>query len=269
MMAEVLVYRVAASIRLILRGFLLLLIAALTVSCFSQEILSIYADLSISGQWQSGKKYATVETGSDIFYDPGSGAVIEISQQAGLHKAGDIAKFFTGINASSKDAAGVMSAGAFPLPFLYTEKASKDLAKGTKPARISDVKDGEGNPLWFYVSQLFDAYQMHDSGSSSEVREDFLPVRVTKAEQRSVPGGDALLFEVENEKPISEAAIKHFHMPAAYKDQRMRFGWVQFAPGGIASGQGVLSVAFATAANSTLNIEEVVKQVSAAKIKPL
>jgi hypothetical protein len=101
------------------------------------------------------------------------------------------------------------------------------------------------------------------------VREDFLPVRVTKAEQRSVPGGDALLFEVENEKPISEAAIKHFHMPAAYKDQRMRFGWVQFAPGGIASGQGVLSVAFATAANSTLNIEEVVKQVSAAKIKPL
>ena len=101
------------------------------------------------------------------------------------------------------------------------------------------------------------------------MREEFLPVRVTKAEQRPVTGGDALLFEVESERLASEAVIKHFHMPSAYKDQRIRFGWVQFAPGGIASGQGVLSVAFAAAANSTLNIDEVVKHVSAAKIKPL
>ena len=64
-----------------------------------------------------------------------------------------------------------------------------------------DMKGGEGNPLWFYASQLFDTYQVHDSSGSSEVREEFLPVRVTKAEQRSVAGGDALLFEVESDKP--------------------------------------------------------------------
>src|SRR5271165_3292796 len=56
-------------------------------------------------------------------------------------------------------------------------------------------------------------------------------------------------------------------MPAAYKDQHVRFGWVQFAPGGIASGQGVLSVAFATAAGSSLTTEEVLSRVTSAKVK--
>jgi hypothetical protein len=186
-----------------------------------------------------------------------------------MQKVGEIAKFFSGTNASSKEAAGVMSVAVFPLPFVYTERASKDLVKGTKPPKIWDIKEGEGNPLWFYASQLFDNYQMHDNGGSSEVSESFLPVRVTKAEQHAVAGGDALLFEVESEKPASEAALKRFHMPAGYKDQKLRFGWVQFAPGGIASGQGVLSVSFATAVNSTLNTEEVAKAVAAAKIKPL
>jgi len=49
----------------------------------------------------------------------------------------------------------------------------------------------------------------------------------------------------------------------------LRYGWVQFAPGGIASGQGVLSTAFATPANSNLTIDDVAKQLAAAKIKPL
>jgi hypothetical protein len=248
---------------------MILLIAGLAVTCSSQVISSTYADLTIPGQWQSGKDYATAQFGADIYYDTSSGSVVQISQQGGMQKVGEIAKFFGGTGAPSKDAAGVMSVSAFPLPFVYTEKASRDLAKGTRPPKIWDTKDGEGNPLWFYASQLFDAYQVRDSVGTSEVREEFLPVRVTKAEQRSVSGGDALLFEVESDKPASEAALKRFHMPSAYKDQRIRIGWVQFAPGGIAAGQGVLSVAFGTAASSGLNIEEVVKQVSVAKIKPL
>jgi len=74
---------------------------------------------------------------------------------------------------------------------------------------------------------------------------------------------------VESEKPAAEAALRRFHMPAAYKDQHVRFEWVQFAPGGIASGQGVLSVAFATAAGSSLTTEEVLSRVTSAKVKPL
>ena len=261
--------RTAASIRLIFRGFMIVLIAGLAVTSHSQEIRSTYADLTIPGQWQSGKQFASAQFGSDIYYDAGTGAVVQISQQPGMQKVGEIARFFNGTSGNGKDAAGVMSVAAFPLPFVYTERASKDLVKGTKPPKVWEMKDGEGNPLWFYASQLFDAYQIHDSGGFSEVREEFLPVRVTKAEQRSVAGGDALLFEVESDKPAAEIVLKRFHMPAAFKDQRVRLGWVQFAPGGIASGQGVLSVSLATAVNSSLNIEEVVKQVSAANIKPL
>jgi hypothetical protein len=269
MLLEVFVPRTTSSIRHTFHWFVLLLITGLAITCRSQEIRSTYADLKIPGQWQSGQKFAAAHFGSDIYYDAGTGTVVQISQQPGMQKVGELAKFFSSSSTSSKDAAGVMCVAAFPLPFAYTEKASKDLAKGTKPPKMWDMKGGEGNPLWFYASQLFDTYQMHDSSGSSEVTESFLPVHVTKAEQRAVTGGDALLFEVESDKPASEAALKRFQMPAAYKDQKIRFGWVQFAPGGIASGQGVLSVSFATAVNTKLNIEEVVNQVSAAKIKPL
>ncbi len=258
-----------ATIRLLRHGIILLLIAGQVAICHSQEINSAYADMTIPGQWQPSKQFVTTRSGTDLYYDASSGAVLEITQQPGMAKVSEIAKFFASSNATSKDAAGLMSAAAFPLPFSYTERASKDLAKGNKPPKIWDLKDGEGDPMWFYASQLFDAYQMHDSGGSSEVREEYQPVHVTTAAQRSISGGDALVFEVESDRPATEAALKRFHMPPVFKDQHVRFGWVQFAPGGIAAGQGVLSVAFATAANSKLNVDEVLKQVSVAKIKPL
>ena len=247
---------------------IVLLIAVLATSSHAQEIQSTYADLVLPGNWQLAKQYATDQFGLDVFYDPVKGTMLLISQQTGMRKVGEIAKFFND-KGSSKEAAGVLSAAEFSLPRAYTERASKDLAKGSKPPKMWDMKEGEGNPVWFYVSQLFDDYHMKDIGGSSEVREDFLPVRVRTAEQRAVQGGDLLLFEVETEKPVNDAALKRFHMPAGLKDQRARFGWVQFAPGGIASGQGVLAVAYATASNSDLTIEEVSKQVSSAKIKPL
>ena len=83
--------------------------------------------------------------GSDIYYDPAQEPVV-ISQQAGMQKVGEIAKYFADRRDTSKDAAGVMSVAAFPLPLAYTEKASKDLAKGTKPPKMWDVKEGDGNP---------------------------------------------------------------------------------------------------------------------------
>lgn len=234
-----------------------------------QEIQSTFADLTVPGNWQAANQHAASRSGADIFYDAGTGALLMISQQAGLQKVGDIAKYFGNATDSAKDAAGVMSAAEFPLPPVYTEKAYKDLVKGSKPPRMWDMKEGDGDPFWFYASQLFDDYRMRNVGGSSEVSEQFVPVRVTKAEQRAMQGGDALLFQVETDKPANEAALKRFHMPPGFKDQRVRYGWVQFAPGGIASGQGVLSVAFAVPANSNLSIDEVAKQVSAAKIKTL
>lgn len=249
------------------RASLVFLIVCFCAVVKAQQIQSTFADLSLPGNWQAAKQFASAQFGSDLFYDSSTGALIQISQQAGLQKAGDIAKFFGGAQGASREAAADMSAAVFPLPLAYTERASKDLGRGNKPPKMWELKDGEGNPTWFYASQLFDDYRIRNVGGSSEVTEEYVSVRVTLAEQRPVKGGDMLLFEVETEKPAGEPALKRFRMPASFKDQKVRYGWVQFAPGGIASGQGVLSVAYAVTANSDLTVDEVANQVSAAKIK--
>ena len=251
------------------RPILAVLLAAFVGAGHSQEIDSNYANLTVPGAWQAFNEHVAAQSGSDIFYDQSTGALLTIRQQAGLQRVGDIARYFGESKDSAKDAAGIMSVAAFPLPLAYTEKASKDLVKGARPPRMWDMKEGDGNPVWFYASQLFDDYHLRNVGGSSEVSEQFMAVRVTKAEQRAVAGGDVLLFEVETDKPANDAALKRFRMPAGLKDQRIRYGWVQFAPGGIASGAGVLSVGFAVPANSSLSIDEVAKQASAAKIKAL
>ena len=251
------------------RALCALLSATLIAVGHSQEIQSTFADLTVPGNWQTSTQYAAAQFGSDIYYDSSSGGLLVIKQQAGLQKVGDIAKYFGDSKVSERDAAGVMSAASFPLPLVYTSKSSKELVKGVKPPKMWEMKEGDGNPVWFYASQLFDEYRMRDVGGSSEVTEQFVMVKVTKAEQRTVAGGDVLLFQLETDKPANDAALKRFRMPAEFKGQCIRYGWVQFAPGGIASGQGVLSVGFAVPANSSLNIDEVAKQVSAAKIKTL
>ena len=255
--------------RLSIRALLVFALGALAGSGQTQQIQSTYGDLALPGNWQEAKQFAAAHFGSDIYFDPGTGALVQISQQAGMQKVGEIAKFFGGAQGTSTTAAEVMSEEEFPLPLAYTEKAAKDLAKGSKPPKMWDMKEGEGNPLWFYASQLFDDYHIRDVGGSSEVREDYQSVRVNKAEQRPVAGGDVLVFEIETDKPANEPALKRFRMPPALKEQRIRYGWVQFAPGGIASGQGVLSVGFATAGSSKLSVDDVVKQMPAAKIKPM
>jgi len=249
--------------------FLTLLVMGLVDTLQCQQIESTFADFTLPGHWQDAKQFAAEHSGTDLFYDSGTGSLVQISQQGGMLRVAEIAKYFGGSPGPTKEAAAVMSAAEFQLPVSYTQRAAKELAKGSKPPKLWDMKEGDGNPVWFYVSQLFDDYRVKDVGGSSEVHEEFLPVRVSKAEQRALAGGDVLLFEVETDRPPNDAALKRFHMPAGFKDQRLRYGWVQFAPGGIASGQGVLSTAFATPANSNLTIDDVAKQLAAAKIKPL
>lgn len=132
-----------------------------------------------------------------------------------------------------------------------------------------DMKEGDGNPTWFYTSQLFGQYSIKAIHGGSEVAEEYLPVSVVRAEHKSVPGGEALVLELETDRPANDQALKRFHMPAGMKDQRVRFSWIQYSPGGIASGQGVLSVVAATAANSGLTSEELLTQISSAKLKPM
>ena len=247
----------------------ILLITAGVATGQTTPIHSSAADFSLPGNWQAADQFASAHYGFDMFYDSATGALLQVNQQGGIVKAGDIAKFFGGANADGKFASEVLALSEFSLPTSYTDIAAKSLAKGDKPPKMWEVKDGEGNPFWFYSSQLFEQYRVKSVGGSSEVKEEYVPVRVTKAEQRTVQGGDLLVFEVETDRPANEAAMKRFHMPAGLKDQKLRYGWVQFAPGGIASGQGVLSVAFAAPVTSGLTAGMVAEAISSATIKPL
>ena len=251
------------------RFLLVAVLCALAGRSLSQQIQSTYADLTVPGNWQPAKQFAAGNSAFDIYFDAGSGAMLLVSQQAGLLRVAEIAIFFSAPSGAGNEAARLMSAAQFQLPALFSDRASKDLSKGSKPPRMWDMKEGEGSPVWFYASQLFDEYQIKNVGGSSEIKEQFVPVRVTRAEQRAVAGGDVLLLEIETERAANDTAIKRFHMPTSLKDQRLRYGWVQFAPGGIASGQGVLSIGIAAPANSTLSVEEVLKQLGAAKMKQL
>ena len=75
---------------------------------------------------------------------------------------------------------------------------------------MSDINKGEGNPPWFYASQLSDEYHMRNVGGASEVSEELLPVRVTTARKERSRKENALRFEVASDKTASNAVLKHF-----------------------------------------------------------
>ena len=101
--------------RLSLRAAFVLLIVRLAGVLSAQQIQSTFADLTVPGHWQEAKQFAAAHFGTDIFYDSTTGAVLQISQQGGMEKVGDIAKYFGGSQAATREAAGVMSAAEFPL----------------------------------------------------------------------------------------------------------------------------------------------------------
>lgn len=233
------------------------------------QIKSSYLDLPLSGQWQANEAYAPDGLNAEAYYDSVSGTLVSIRALASVEKMNEISKYFQkSDSAPSAGASQLLSTSEFPLPRPYVEEAARQIANGQKPARLWDVKTGEGNPMWFYSSQLFDGYKTHMAGSASEVTEVYSPARIVRADHQTVPGGEAILLEIETEHGAPDAALKRFHMPAAMKDQKIRYAWVQFMPGGAGSQQGVLSVAMATPANSGLTADELLKEITSAKLKP-
>ena len=121
---------------------------------YTQQIQSTYADLALPGNWQAAKQFGATHFGSDIYYDPDTGALLQISQQAGMQRVGKIAKFFGAAQGPVGKGRTDVGGGISSLPIVYTEKAAKELGKGSKPPRVWELKEGEGNPLWFYASQI-------------------------------------------------------------------------------------------------------------------
>ena len=255
--------------RAVLRPVVLAILMACAFSLSAQVIKSSYLDLPLQGQWQSADSFTPSQYGSELYYDAATATIVQIRALPNMQKVGDITKFFQRRDAVSATPSQILSETIFPLPHGYTQKASQDISKGTKPPRVCDLKEAEGNPMWFYAGQLFDEYQMKSGGTASEVVEEYYPTRVLVAENRTIKGGDALVLETTTERSATDGVLKRMKMPAALKDQKIRFGWVQFAPGGVAAGQGVLSIAFATPANSPVSTDELLRQLASAQLKPM
>jgi len=63
-------------------ALLVLTLVALAGSVQTQQIQSSYVDLALPGNWQAASQIAAAHYGSDIYFDPGTGALVQISGQA-------------------------------------------------------------------------------------------------------------------------------------------------------------------------------------------
>jgi hypothetical protein len=258
---------VGLMLRVIGRGILLFFVVMAAVAGNTQTLQSEYVDLQVAGQWKPANGVNGGAPGAETYYDPATGSMIQIKALAAMQKVPEITKFFQASQGPNSEATQLLSAAAFPLPDAYTSLVSKDLANGIKPPRLWEIKDGEGNPSWFYTSQLFNQYVIRGGHGGSEIAEEYAQARVLKAEHQSLNGGEVLLFEFVTDRSSTDPAVKRFHMPSDMKDQKIRFTWIQYSPGGLGANQGVLSVVAASAANSSLTGDELLKDLASAKLK--
>lgn len=240
-----------------------LMFSFLVPSIFAQGIQSSILNLSLNGKWREAVEVERdgIAPGAQVFYDESTGTVLQMRNDFQIRAVTEISQQFTsaGQAGTTPEAAKILMLTMFPLPSKYSQSIAGAIGEGHVP-RMWEVKD-PGNAQWFYVSQLFGGYHVKGGNQSSEVSEEYVPLRATRAEHKTVGNGDALIFEAETDKAAPEVAIKRFKLPATLKDQRLRYGWIQFSPGGIASSESIISLAFATPVNSGIDVNAVLDQV--------
>lgn len=238
--------------------FILLFLAVQPV--FSQAIQSTIVNLPISGNWRQA---ADIEKdsalGVQVFIDQNTSTILQLRTDFQIRAVNEISKQFhtAGLAGATPDGSKILMMSMFPLPSKYVHAVADSIHSGKTP-KLWETKE-PGNAQWFYISQLFAGYRLTGAGNATEIREEYVPLRVTRAENKSAGRGDALLFEAQTERPAPEAAIRRFKLPASLKDQCLRYGWIQFSPAGIAGGE-VISVAFATPVNSGIDVNTVLDQ---------
>lgn len=231
------------------------------ISAAAQGIQSPMVNLPLNGKWQQALDIEKDSApGAQVFYDQVSGTVLQMRYDFQLRAVADISQQFlnAGKSTASPECSKILMSSMFPLPSKYTQSISGTIYQGKTP-KLWEVKD-PGNAAWFYVSQLFGGYHVTGSDRNTEIHEEFVPLRVILAEHKATSNGDALLFEAETEKAAPEIAIKRFKLPASVKDQRLRYGWIQFSPGGMTSSESIISLAFATPVNSGFDVNTVLEQ---------
>ena len=237
-------------------------VCLLSLPLFSQGIQSSILNLPLGGDWRSAPEIEkdTAAPGVQFFVDQKTGTLVQVRNDYELRAVTEISQQFQGAggSAATPDGSRILMKSMFSLPSKYLQSVSSDIHNG-RVAKMWEVRDA-GNAQWFYVSQLFGGYRVTGGTNQSEVQEQYVPLRVTRAEHKSAGRGDALLFEAETEKTAPEFVIKHFKLPTSLKDQKLRYGWIQFSPGGINSSESIISLAFATPVNSGFDVNSVLAE---------
>lgn len=117
---------------------------------------------------------------------------------------------------------------------------------------IWDMKGIKGNVHLFYIAQLTPRVVAVMKGKAVHIGPEFVPLRMTRAERRTIGKGEALVFELETEKPAIERAVKRFKMPLSIKGQRIRYGLVFYADQGFAA-EPPIRIVFATPVGTGLD----------------
>jgi hypothetical protein len=184
--------------------------------------------LQLGGDWKQAADIEkdTSAPGVQFFFDQKTGTLVQVRNDYEIRAVSEISQQFkmAGGSMATPDGSRILMKSMFSLPSKYLQSVSSDIHSG-RVAKMWEVRD-PGNAEWFYVSQLFGGFKMTGGGNASEVQEQYIPVRVTRAEHKSAGRGDALLFEAETEKTAPEFVIKHFKLPTSLKDQKLRYGWI-------------------------------------------
>jgi hypothetical protein len=243
-------------------AFVVILSCLASLPSFSQGIQSRILNLPLNGDWKQAAEIEqdTTAPGVQFFLDQKTGTLLQVRNDYEIRAVSEISQQFksAGGSVATPDGSRILMQSMFSLPSKYIRSVSSDLHSG-RVAKMWEVRD-PGNAQWFYVSQLFGGYRTTGGSNASEIQELYVPLRVTRAEHKSAGRGDALLFEAETEKGAPEFVIKHFKLPASLKDQKLRYGWIQFSPGGMSSSEAIISLAFATPVNSGFDVNTVLDE---------
>jgi len=256
------------------------LLALFVPGLLAQGVKTPVVELPLPGEWSEQRNWVA---GRDprqnfAFYDGTKGTVLYIQKKNSPLKAEELEQLIQQLKKTEPELtehpgfARFLASSYFLFPEDYLKQVSGDVDATTligqaarllayrspnqevnrheKTPRMWDVEKVKGDAQWFYVSQLTPGFIVKKWGDAPAVEEEYAPTKLTLAERRRTNAGEILLFELETVDSPPDKAIERFQMPPALRGQRIRYGWVVYAPQGFPTTEPVLNLVFATAANS-------------------
>jgi hypothetical protein len=255
------------------------ILCLLAVPCLAQGVRSPILQIPLDGQWEEKPAWTAGQEANAkyAFYERNSATVLHIQRLEKAMQPGSLDDVVSAMQKEEATSTGtrylafaqLLARGQFSRPAVYMRAlrvtVDKVMAGGNeRMPRMRDVKDIEANAQWFYVSQLNPGMVAHIAGTSLMLDEDYIPMKMTRAE-RYTAVGEALVFEMETQQPAIVEDVHHFQMPRSVEGQKIRYGMIFYARSGFAAGEPPISVVFATPVNSGVDCKSILNALSQTK----